>query len=59
MAFIVMFILLEQKQFYIGAVTFIGVVQTMLPYDLEDINITANINMFGATTHIHNKVRIG
>ena len=58
MAFLVMFSLAETKSIYIGAITTVGIIHTLLPYDLEDINITVNTNLFGATTHIISNISI-
>lgn len=52
MAFLVQFVLFEQVNIYVGACTTVGIIQSLIPYNLEPIELIATAYEGGATTHI-------
>ncbi len=58
MAYVLQFILQQDANMYIGACTYVGLVQTILPYDLSPIEVEVNTYAGGTYTHIVKRVSI-
>lgn len=58
MAYVLQFILQQDANMYIGACTYVGLVQTILPYDLSPIEVEVNTYASGTYTHIVKRVSI-
>nr|DAK14565.1 MAG TPA: tail protein [Caudoviricetes sp.] len=58
LAFVLQFILEDNTNMYIGACTYIGLVHTILPYDLSPIEVEVNPYTGGTYTHIVKKVSV-
>lgn len=58
LGFILELFLISETHLFIGATTVVGQTVTLLPYDLDDIVTSKNINIFGAITHSSQRVTI-
>lgn len=58
MAYVLQFILQQDANMYIAACTYVGLVQTILPYDLSPIEVEVNTYAGGTYTHIVKRVSI-